>query len=144
MDKPIEYLIAWRHLQAAARPTWVRPLTWVAGVALIGGGIGALVWAQSTAAIAEEVAGGPAAELFVPASADLASLVGLIALALDRFGLPLADGMPGFEELPVAIKPLEVTLVGVSAMIIVWLSSLYPARVASRMRPVEALRKAEA
>ncbi|MCB9752741.1 MAG: FtsX-like permease family protein [Myxococcales bacterium] len=66
-----------------------------------------------------------------------------VCLALDRFGLPLADGMPGFEELPVAIKPLEVTLVGVSAMIIVWLSSLYPARVAARMRPVDAMRQNE-
>jgi len=27
--------------------------------------------------------------------------------------------------------------------VIVWLSSLYPARIASRMRPVDALRQAE-
>ncbi len=66
-----------------------------------------------------------------------------VCLALDRYGLPLADGMPGFEELPVAIRPVEVVLVGVSAMIIVWLSSLYPARVAARMRPVDAMRQNE-
>ena len=66
-----------------------------------------------------------------------------VCMALDRYGLPLADGMPGFEELPVAIRPVEVVLVGVSAMIIVWLSSLYPARVAARMRPVDAMRQNE-
>jgi lipoprotein-releasing system permease protein len=48
------------------------------------------------------------------------------------------------DRLPVSIDPLEVIVVGVSALLIVWLSSLYPARVASRMRPAQALRKAEA
>ena len=66
-----------------------------------------------------------------------------LCLVLDRFGLPLGGSLQGFEELPVAIDPLEVLLVGISSLAIVWLSSLYPARVASRMRPVEALRQAE-
>ena len=66
-----------------------------------------------------------------------------LCLVLDRFGLPLGGTLQGFEELPVAIDPLEVTLVGLSSLAIVWLSSLYPARVASRMRPVDALRQAE-
>ena len=68
----------------------------------------------------------------------------VLCVVLDRFGFPLSGDLAGFDTLPVAIDPLEVGLVGVSALIIVWLSSLYPARVASRMRPVEALRKAEA
>jgi hypothetical protein len=58
-----------------------------------------------------------------------------LCLVLDRFGLPLGGSLQGFEELPVAIDPLEVLLVGISSLAIVWLSSLYPARVASRMRP---------
>ncbi|MBK9754987.1 MAG: FtsX-like permease family protein [Nannocystis sp.] len=66
-----------------------------------------------------------------------------LCLVLDRFGLPLGGTLQGFEELPVAIDPLEVALVGLSSLAIVWLSSLYPARVASRMRPVDALRQAE-
>ncbi len=79
----------------------------------------------------------------------LGSLIGIgtgiaLCLVLDRFGLPLSGNLGDFETLPVAIDPLEVLLVGASALVIVWLSSLYPARVASRMRPVQALRKAEA
>ncbi|MBL8975947.1 MAG: ABC transporter permease, partial [Myxococcales bacterium] len=66
-----------------------------------------------------------------------------LCLVLDRFGLPLGGSLQGFEELPVAIDPLEVLLVGLSSLAIVWVSSLYPARVASRMRPVDALRQAE-
>ncbi len=77
------------------------------------------------------------------------SLIGIgtgiaLCMVLDRFGLPLSGNLGDFETLPVAIDPLEVLLVGASALVIVWLSSLYPARVASRMRPVQALRKAEA
>ena len=67
-----------------------------------------------------------------------------LCVVLDSFGLPLSGNLGDFETLPVAVDPVEVLLVGVSALIIVWLSSLYPARVASRMRPVQALRKAEA
>lgn len=78
----------------------------------------------------------------------LGGVLGIVAgitlcLVLDRFGLPLGGSLQGFEELPVAIDPLEVTLVGLASLAIVWLSSLYPAWVASRMRPVEALRQAE-
>ncbi|MCA9661478.1 MAG: ABC transporter permease [Myxococcales bacterium] len=79
----------------------------------------------------------------------LGGLIGVIVgialcVVLDRFGLPLSGDLSKFEPLPVAIDPVEIVVVVVSALIIVWLSSLYPARVASRMRPVEALRKAEA
>ncbi|HEY0137952.1 MAG TPA: hypothetical protein VGB85_27895, partial [Nannocystis sp.] len=66
-----------------------------------------------------------------------------LCLVLDRFGLPLGGTLQGFEELPVAVDPVEVVLVGLSSLAIVWLSSLYPARIASRMRPVDALRQAE-
>ena len=77
--------------------------------------------------------------------AVLGILTGIVlCLVLDAYGLPLSGNLGGFDRLPVAIAPIEVALVGASALVIVWLSSLYPARVASRMRPVEALRKAEA
>lgn len=66
-----------------------------------------------------------------------------LCLVLDRYGLPLGGTLQGFEELPVTIDVLEIVLVGLSSLAIVWLSSLYPARIASRMRPVDALRQAE-
>lgn len=72
----------------------------------------------------------------------IATGIGLCGL-LDRFGLPLGGTLQSFEQLPVAIDGFEVILVGVSSLVIVWLSSLYPARIASRMRPVDALRQAE-
>ena len=62
---------------------------------------------------------------------------------LARFGLPLSGSLHSFESLPVHVDGVEVLLVGLSSLLIVWLSSLYPARVASRMRPVDALRQAE-
>jgi ABC-type lipoprotein release transport system permease subunit len=78
----------------------------------------------------------------------LGGVLGILAgialcIVLDRYGLPLTGTLQGFEELPVTIDALEIVLVGLSSLLIVWLSSLYPARIASRMRPVDALRQAE-
>jgi lipoprotein-releasing system permease protein len=69
--------------------------------------------------------------------------LGLVA-ALDRFGLPLNENVYYIEELPVVVNVEEVALIGVAALIIVCLSSIYPALVASRLRPVDALRHADA
>ncbi len=66
-----------------------------------------------------------------------------VCIVLARYGLPFASSGRGFERLPVSIVPFEVFLVGVSSIFIVWLSCLYPARVASKMRPVDAMRQAE-
>lgn len=63
--------------------------------------------------------------------------------ALDRFGLPLNENVYYIEKLPVVVNPVEVALVGVAALVIVCFSSLYPALVASRLRPVDGLRQAE-
>jgi ABC-type lipoprotein release transport system permease subunit len=63
--------------------------------------------------------------------------------ALDRYGLPLNENVYYIEKLPVVVNPVEVGLVGISALVIVCISSLYPALVASRLRPVEALRHAD-
>jgi ABC-type lipoprotein release transport system permease subunit len=63
--------------------------------------------------------------------------------ALDRYGLPLNENVYYIEKLPVVVNPAEVALVGVAALVIVCISSLYPALVASRLRPVDALRHAD-
>ena len=63
--------------------------------------------------------------------------------ALDRYGLPLNENVYYIEKLPVVVNPLEVALVGIAALVIVCLSSIYPALVASRLRPVDALRHGE-
>jgi len=63
--------------------------------------------------------------------------------ALDRFGLPLNENVYYIEKLPVVVNPVEVALVGVAALVIVCFSSLYPALVASRLRPVDGLRQAD-
>ena len=89
--------------------------------------------------------------IFIAEGLCLGILGGLLGIAagigicglLDRYGLPLGGSLQSFERLPVAVDGFEVLLVGVSSLLIVWLSSLYPARIASRMRPVDALRQAE-
>lgn len=63
--------------------------------------------------------------------------------ALDRFGLPLNENVYYIEKLPVVVNPIEVALVGLAALVIVCFSSLYPALVASRLRPVDGLRAAD-
>jgi ABC-type lipoprotein release transport system permease subunit len=63
--------------------------------------------------------------------------------ALDRFGLPLNENVYYIEKLPVVVNPVEVALVGLAALVIVCFSSLYPALVASRLRPVDGLRQAD-
>ncbi len=68
--------------------------------------------------------------------------VGLsLCLALDQFGFPFNENVYYIERLPVVVDPVEVGIVGIAALVIVWLSSLYPARVASHMRPVDGLRQ---
>ncbi|MCA9653632.1 MAG: FtsX-like permease family protein [Myxococcales bacterium] len=65
----------------------------------------------------------------------------------DRYGLPfyevLNENVYYIEKLPVVVNPAEVALVGVAALVIVCFSSLYPALVASRLRPVDGLRQAD-
>ncbi|MCA9684824.1 MAG: ABC transporter permease, partial [Myxococcales bacterium] len=63
--------------------------------------------------------------------------------SLDTFGFPFNENFYYIERLPVVVNPLEVAIVGVAALAIVWLSSIYPARVASRMRPIDGLRQQE-
>jgi lipoprotein-releasing system permease protein len=70
--------------------------------------------------------------------------VGLgVCWALSTFGFPFDENVYYIEHLPVVVNPAEVAVVGLAAMGIIFLSSLYPARVASRMRPVDGLRESE-
>lgn len=69
-------------------------------------------------------------------------LVGLgLCLGLDRFGFPFDENVYYIEQLPVVVNPLEVLLVGIAALGIIWGSSLYPARQAAKMHPVDGLRE---
>lgn len=65
--------------------------------------------------------------------------LGLCAvLTLIRYDLP--DAVYGIDTLPVAVEPLTVLIIVVASMGICILASLVPARQASRLDPVEALR----
>ena len=70
--------------------------------------------------------------------------VGLaVCWALSTFGFPFDENVYYIEHLPVVVNLGEVTIVGLAAMGIIFLSSLYPAHVASKMRPVDGLRESE-
>lgn len=71
-------------------------------------------------------------------------LVGLVLCwVLDRYGIPFNGDMLYMDRLPVVVNGGELIAVGVAALFIVWISSLYPAYVASKVRPVEGLRNAD-
>lgn len=64
-----------------------------------------------------------------------------IAWAVDRFRLiPLEESIYFIDRLPVAVDPLDVGLVLVASMAIAALATLYPARQAARLFPIEAIR----
>lgn len=69
----------------------------------------------------------------------IAAGVGL-GLALGAHGLPLQSGAFYLERLPIRIDPGEVVVVALVALVIVGLSSAWPARSAARLRPVDGLR----
>ena len=68
--------------------------------------------------------------------------IGLIAsLAIDRYKLIALDPSVYFiDHLPVATQPLDVGLIVLASLIIAALATLYPARQAARLFPVEAIR----
>jgi lipoprotein-releasing system permease protein len=69
----------------------------------------------------------------------IAAGVGL-GLALGIHGLPIQGGVFYLERLPIRIDPAEVAVVAALALVIVGLSSAWPARSAARLRPVDGLR----
>jgi lipoprotein-releasing system permease protein len=72
----------------------------------------------------------------------LGLLLGLIAaVALDRYHFISLDPQVYFiDHLPVALETLDVILIVVSSLAIAAVATLYPARQASRLYPVEAIR----
>jgi lipoprotein-releasing system permease protein len=78
--------------------------------------------------------------------------IGLVGLALGlvmgigsclliwRFGLPLDPDVYYIQKLPVVMRPSEIASVALAAVGLCCLATLYPAYLASRMRPVEGLR----
>jgi lipoprotein-releasing system permease protein len=64
-----------------------------------------------------------------------------VALAVDRFRLIELDPSVYFiDRLPVSIDPLDVGLVLVASLVIAAIATLYPARQAARLYPIEAIR----
>jgi lipoprotein-releasing system permease protein len=61
-------------------------------------------------------------------------------LSIDRFGLPLPTDVYYISKLPVVMRVWEILTVAALALVLCCLATLYPAVLASRMRPVEGLR----
>lgn len=72
----------------------------------------------------------------------LGALGGLgIVYVLDRYGLIKLPGDVYFvETLPVALEPLDFALIVVVSVLIAFIATIYPARQAARLLPVEAIR----
>ena len=56
---------------------------------------------------------------------------------LERYGLPLPAEVYYIEKLPVVMRASEIAAVGLAALALCCLATVYPAMLASRMRPVE-------
>jgi lipoprotein-releasing system permease protein len=73
------------------------------------------------------------------------SLIGLAlgyaaCFAAENFGVRLNPEVYYIDRLPVHIDPAEFLAVGLSAVLVCLLVTIYPAQLASRLRPVDALR----
>jgi lipoprotein-releasing system permease protein len=67
--------------------------------------------------------------------------LGLVGCAgLDRYRFPLDTDVYYLDTLPVVVEPHTVVVVAVSAVLICFLATLYPATIAARVDPVEGLR----
>lgn len=64
----------------------------------------------------------------------------LTCFAAEHFGIPISAEVYYIDKLPVHIDPVEFALVGVSAVVICLLATIYPALLGSSLRPVDALR----
>ncbi|MDX2021717.1 MAG: ABC transporter permease [Deltaproteobacteria bacterium] len=67
--------------------------------------------------------------------------VGVAAcLLMETYGLPLPSDIYYIDQLPVVMRPLEVVGISAVALALAVLAAVYPAILASRLRPVEGLR----
>jgi lipoprotein-releasing system permease protein len=65
----------------------------------------------------------------------------LACFAAEHFGvIPLNPEVYYIDRLPVHVDPMEFTLVGVAAVVVCLLATIYPAVLGSRVRPIDALR----
>jgi lipoprotein-releasing system permease protein len=64
-----------------------------------------------------------------------------LALLLQKYQfIKLPQGVYALDHLPVLLNPLDIAIVGGSAMLLSFLATVYPARQAARLEPAEALR----
>jgi lipoprotein-releasing system permease protein len=64
-----------------------------------------------------------------------------LALLLKKYQfIKLPQGVYALDHLPVLLNPLDIAIVGGSAMLLSFLATIYPARQAARLEPAEALR----
>jgi lipoprotein-releasing system permease protein len=61
-------------------------------------------------------------------------------LGLRTYGLPLPAEVYYIEKMPVVMRATEIAAVGLAALALCCLATIYPALLASRMRPVDGLR----
>lgn len=73
------------------------------------------------------------------AALGLALGVGL-CLFIQKFGLPLDQRVFYIERLPVVMSWAEITVITISAVVISYLATIYPAMRAASLKPVEGLR----
>ena len=59
---------------------------------------------------------------------------------IENFGLPLPTDVYYISQLPVVMRAGEIVTVAALALLLCCLATLYPASLASRMRPVDGLR----
>jgi len=59
---------------------------------------------------------------------------------IEKYGLPLPTDVYYISKLPVVMRPGEIIVLAASAMALCCLATVYPALLASRMRPVDGLR----
>jgi lipoprotein-releasing system permease protein len=68
-------------------------------------------------------------------------LTGVVGcLLIKRYGLPLPSDVYYINQLPIVMRAGEIITVAASALGMCFLATVYPARLAARMRPVEGLR----
>jgi lipoprotein-releasing system permease protein len=64
-----------------------------------------------------------------------------LALLLKEYQfIKLPQGVYALDHLPVLLNPLDIAIVGGSAMLLAFLATIYPACQAARLQPAEALR----
>ena len=63
-----------------------------------------------------------------------------VCWALDHFGLPLDTDVYYITKLPVNVNPRELLAVLFASLLLSLLATLYPARLAAQLRPVDGLR----